>query len=279
MRPKQENAGPAAKKQKEAIVQIQSPEYWVARQELPFSKEYIGLQIKVAREVSKKLKIPLSKVVNDYTTVFHPYVWPDTEGYLDVDSLSDEQLAEKMYEQEKLHSSKQPPTEYNDFHRFGCFSYMVHTGGTGKELKGRVDIHFSNAEFEETGPLEKEKIERRLLELKDMFTSIKREFPNATHVRGDSWLYNVKTYTRLFPESYTKEPLVDDSPGALVTGRTWGQFADNNLQLKKNLAEAFLQKVKELEEVTPESVRRAMPLQALIVTAPIEDFYKMYGVE
>jgi len=270
---------PKPKAEEAPASEVRTPEYWVARPELPFSREYIELEVKVAREVSERLRVPMSQIVDDYAPIFHAYIWPDTKDYLDIDTMSDDELADAISEKEKTHSAAEPLTEYHKGDRYGCFSFFSHTGGTGEELKGRVDIHFSNAEFDDTGPLSKDKIDRRLAELKDMFTEIKREFPEAKYVRGDSWLYNVDAYKRLFPESYTASPEVDTSRGALATGRTWGQFADSHLELKKELGEEFLRKVKALEEITPDTVRGALPYQALIVTAPIEDFYKKYGVE
>jgi hypothetical protein len=266
-------------KQTEGPELPQSPEYWVPRQELPFSRDYIGLQVKVAQEVANRLKLPLSQVVDNYTTIFHSYIWPDTENYLDIDHMTENELTNAIYEKEKAHSEKQQPTEYHKGNRYGCFAYFPHTGGTGEELKGRVDIHFANAELDETGPLDREKIDRRLAELKEMFTQIKKTIPEAKFVRGDSWLYNIEAYKRLFPESYIGNAEIDTSPAALATGRTWGQFSDSHLELKEDLAKQFLKNIKELEEVTPEAVREALPLQALTVTAPIEDFYKKYGIE
>ncbi len=259
--------------------QVHAPEYWVPRQEIPFSKEYIGLQIKVAKEIAQRLGAPLSKVADDYTTVLRYYTEPNTPDYIDTSTMSDEQAAEAIFEKEKTRLTREAPIKYSDYDRYGCFSFMTHTGGTGEDLKGRVDIHFSNKELDGTGPLDHEKINRRLKELKDLFTAIKKENPDAKYVRGDSWLYNIQAYTRLFPESYLAHPEIDNSEGALVTERTWGQFVDGHLQLKAELGEQFLKNIRELAEVSPETVRGAMPLQALIVTAPIEDFYKMYGVE
>lgn len=255
---------------------VPTPEYWVARHELPFSKEFIGLQTEVAREVSDRLNVPMSKVVDYYTSIFHTYLWPDSDNYIPIDEMDNVQISSTVHEKEVSYSQEQPMTEYNDYDRFGCFSYFAHTGGTGEKLKGRIDIHFSNAEFDVTGPLDKEKIERRLHELKDMFTDIKKNFPEASFVRGDSWLYNIDAYTRLFPNEYVSQPMIDDSPEALTTGRVWGQFCDSHLELKKELGEQFLRNIRDLKRVTPVTVREALTYQALIVTAPIKAFYEWH---
>jgi hypothetical protein len=51
------------------------------------------------------------------------------------------------------------------------------------------------------------------------------------------------------------------------------------LELKKDLAEQFLKNINALEKVTPETVMSALPYRALIMKAPIEEFYKKYGVK
>jgi hypothetical protein len=274
----------ARKQQPEELVQEESgwittaktPEYWQSRQALPWSRDYVGFQVAVARELSRISGRPVAEIGHDYTTLLNPYVRPDLQTYADVDSMSDEEITELIYQGEVQLAQTQPPIPYHEYTRFGCFSYHAHAG---EERKGRVDIHFSNAEFDETGPLNSDKIDRRLHELRDVFTELHKNWPQAEYVRGDSWLYNLEAYRRLFPESYTANPEIDTSDVSIVTGRTWGQFADDKLGLKKELADTFLANIRELTVVTPATVREAMPYQALIVKAPIADFYKKYGIE
>lgn len=262
----------------EVSEKVPTPEYWIAHAESPYSKEYIEFQLEVTREIAERLGVTISSLGSQYTPILHPYIWAGTENYIDVDTIDADALTSAVYEREKKQADSQPLLEYNDQSRFGCFSYFAHTGGTGEDLNGRVDIHFSNAELDNEGPLTREKTERRLHELKDLFTTIKREYPEAKYVRGDSWLYNIEAYKRLFPDTYTEHTEVDTSQGALATGRTWGQFCDDKLGLKSELAEQFLDNLRALKEITPDSVREALPYQAFIVEAPIEEFYKKYGV-
>jgi hypothetical protein len=274
--PKAKPEKEVVQEEKEWISTATTPEYWQPHQELPWSREYVGFQVAVARELATKSGLPLSKIGADYTTLFNPYVRPDLQTYTDVDSMSDEELVSLIHQGEIVHAQGQPPLPYHEYTRFGCFMYHAHAG---EEEKGRVDIHFSNAELDETGPLGRDKIERRLQELKDVFTELHTNWPEAEYVRGDSWLYNVEAYRRLFPESYLANPEVDTTHEAILTQRTWGQFADDKMGLKKDIAEQFLANIRALEEITPADVREAMPYQALIVKASIADFYKKYGIE
>ncbi len=256
-----------------------APEYWVARPELPYSREYVAFQVAVVREIANRLKVPMSTIVDDYAPIFHPYIWPDTDTFIPIDEMTDEEITSAIHQKEIEHVATLPLNTYSGIGRYGCFSYFAHTGGTGEERKGSVDIHFANAELDDTGPLDKEKIEHRLRELKDLFTDIKKEYPEAKSVRGDSWLYNIDAYKRLFPDSYTADPKVDTTEGVTVSGRIWGQFCNSKRGLKEDLANNFLNAIRALDEITPETVRKVFPHQALIVEAPIADFYEKYGVE
>jgi hypothetical protein len=251
---------------------VQTPEYWKEKQEIPFSAEYIEFQIRVLREIANKSGKPFVEISEQYGTIIHPYIWPDTENYIDMEKYSDEEIIAMVIEKERQYSAKQPPTKYHDGNRYGCFSYMQNPND------GIVDIHFSNAEFDEKGPLQFANIEHRLHELHDMFAAIKREHPDATEVRGNSWLYNVDAYKRLFPDNYTSTLGEDLRDHSLATGRAWGQFADNKLGLKEDVAAQFLKNIQALEEITPDSVRSALPYHILQALGSIEDFYKKYAI-
>jgi hypothetical protein len=256
------------------VDEIPTPEYWKENQEPPFSREYIGFQIRVARELANQTGMSVLEAAKAYTSLIHPYTWPDTDTYIDTSGLSDEELADAIFEKEREYYEKRPPTPYHENTRYGCFSENVHPDD------GVVDIHFSNDDFDDgTGPLQKEKIERRLHELKDLFTAIKRDYPEIKQVRGNSWLYNLEAYKRLFPESYTAKFETKTRDSSIETGRAWGQFSDSNRELKEDVAETFLKNIKALEEVTPETVLASLPYKVLTATGPIEDFYKKYGIE
>lgn len=252
---------------------IPVPEYWKERPAIPFSRDYTRFQVSVARELAAKTGKPLTDMLNEYGTLLHAYSWAGTPDYIEnADTLSDDGLAEAIYEREAARAAKEAPVAYQEGNRYGCFMYHAHEDG------GRVDIHFSNAEFDETGPLAKDKIDRRLRELHDVFAAIRKNVPDAKEVRGNSWLYNLEAYKRLFPESYLADPKPDTDPNSIATGRTWGQFADDKLELKQELADRFLENIRKLDVVTPETVMAALPLRPLTVRGPIQDFYEKYGV-
>lgn len=108
---------------------------------------------------------------------------------------------------------------------------------------------------------------------------IQKEFPECEIVTGDSWLYNIEAYKRLFPESYTAQTEVDTDVQAVGSGRLWGQFQDSHQGLKQELANVFLNNLRALEEVTPQTVLAAFPYQALKVQGRVGDFYEKYGIK
>jgi hypothetical protein len=250
-----------------------APEYWNEKQELPPSRDYIGFEIRVARELAERSGKSMLEAVKEYAPTARPYLWPGTEGYVAFDELSDEEIVDAMYEKEKKYAEESMPKPYHEEMRYGCFKYHGSTDGE------TVDLHFSNEELEDVGPLSAEKTERRLRELSDVFTAIRKEFPQCKTVTGKSWLYNIEAYKRLYPKEYSASPEVDTDVSAVGSGRLWGQFQDSHKGLKQELAAAFLDKIRTLEEVTPEAVLAAFPYQALKVQGPVEDFYTKYGID
>jgi len=148
-----------------------------------------------------------------------------------------------------------------------CFMYDVF----GED----VDIHFDNNDKSGFGPLSKERMKERRAELKELFTIIKFKHPKAKEVHGRSWLYNLESYKRLFPESYAKS--VKPYKGKFANGNgLWGQLSDREGNLKQDLVTELFEN---LEKVDANDIPSAFKYQRMTASAPIEDFYKEYGVE
>jgi len=56
----------------------------------------------------------------------------------------------------------------------------------------------------------------------------------------------------------------------------WGQFLDSERNVKQELVDQFLKKVPETDVA---HLPEAFPYQLLKTEAPIQDFYKKYGIE
>ena len=58
--------------------------------------------------------------------------------------------------------------------------------------------------------------------------------------------------------------------------RIWGQFMDSDNHLREDMTEKFLASV----QVLPvDQLMSALPAPPMIVSGPITDFYKFYGIE
>ncbi|HWA60292.1 MAG TPA: hypothetical protein VG939_02910 [Caulobacteraceae bacterium] len=153
--------------------------------------------------------------------------------------------------------------------RFGCFSYELMDGGQV------VRIHFSNRDSDDgRGPLVRGKADRRRSELGEMFAFVRAHHADARAVRGGSWLYNLEAYRRLFPPEYAASVA---EPGRVRLDGTssWGQLLDFTGQVKPDVRAALLANLVTLD---PDAPWTAFPLRALAAQAPIEGFWRFYGV-
>jgi len=256
---------------RERVVAV--PEWWRERPAHALSKEYMGFELEVARVIAQKTGLSLTEAGKQFTSYIRASVLYDGGKVFEGTSDSTEivgRLHRNLSRLNRTDGGEYHPRESN---QYGCFSYeYVPT------LK-MVRIHFQNRESDEEGPLTSEKIERRQKELHDLFTAVKRNHPEVDTVVGGSWLYNLEAYRRLFPESYLSAPEGDPSTRSLTIGYgVYGQFLDDQLELKRDLAKWFLTSLKSLDHIDVESVQSVLPYKLLRVEGPVEDFYEKYGV-
>ncbi|MES2721700.1 MAG: hypothetical protein V4656_00975 [Pseudomonadota bacterium] len=152
--------------------------------------------------------------------------------------------------------------------RFGCFSYEL------QDEDRVVRIHFSNRDADEdSGPLAGAKADRRRAELREMFSHVRVNHPQAQRVRGGSWLYNLEAYRRLFPPEYggsRREPERVRLDGT----SSWGQVLDFRGAVKPAVRQALLANAATVDPAAP---WRAFPLRALVVESAIGPFHQRYG--
>ncbi len=154
--------------------------------------------------------------------------------------------------------------------RFGCFTHDPPND------EGQVRIHFSSRDSEGgVGPLAGWKVSRRVAELAQMFGAIRAAHPVAETVRGGSWLYNLEAYRRLFPPEYAEARHAPPRVGLNGTS-SWGQLIDHLGAVKQDVAAVFLRNLR--DELDPAAPWLVFPFRALITSAPIETFYRFYGI-
>ena len=99
-----------------------------------------------------------------------------------------------------------------------------------------VRLHFGNSP--DGLGLKRQSLPDRLAELRQIFMDVAVQHPDATAVRGCSWLYHVPAYRSLFPPVYVDGMA---SVGYLHQfAALWGQFIDRHGRVKEILRETFI---------------------------------------
>lgn len=273
---------------------METPEYWQSNKPFKSPRRYYDVQFEFAKILAERTGKPLVDVVDAYAPVVRNHIHTFDEKWNITgleQGVTDENMLERAWDRSLTRHVERnsTPTEYHpEGSRFGCHYYDFKEGATDT-----VDIHFFNAEFEEewedgkdvsTGPLDADKIDRRMHELKDMFTDIKLRYPEVKWVRCQSSLNTIESFLRLYPESYRENMGgIDYDPELWGQGTTvWGQFLGGNNKapgeygFKEELVGAFLQKAKELPI---DRLADALPHPPRTTCADIQDFYDLYGVK
>ena len=230
-------------------------------------KDYFNLQILFARKVAQSTGENLNEILFAYTDFYRRFELgnPQKENsfwqeYLK--KITNENILEVTYQ---TYLDQRGVNFYKDM-GFGCFSFHVQDGEV-------VFTHFKNAEQSGMSPLARERVPVRVLELKEMFAHIKKNFPEAKIVKGRSWLYNLPRYCELFPPEYTTLKKVET--GEFQSMPLWGQFLDYNGNVK---AEPKNQLLANLKNVDMAHLSDIFPFQVMKVETGIENFYRFYGL-
>ena len=150
--------------------------------------------------------------------------------------------------------------------KFGCFQHEYN------EQEKTVYMHFGNREKKDS-PFAN--IEKRKQELKTMFEYIKKNHPEAEYVRGDSWLYNVDDYKKIFPSEYSAN--LEPSKMPYLALSTWGQFLDRNHKTKPEAFNSFKQRLQAAH--TRDEVLNSILKMSLRVCTSIDNFYRDLGIK
>jgi hypothetical protein len=124
-------------------------------------------------------------------------------------------------------------------------------------------------------PLSRARMDVRRDELRRMFADIYCNVPEAQIVRGNSWMYNLEAYRRLYPPIFvaTLPATTDDEFQYLAL---WGQCFDRDWNPKANVTQVLLQRVDQLDDLA--ELRHCFPYQVLQPECSIVDFYSYYGI-
>jgi hypothetical protein len=146
---------------------------------------------------------------------------------------------------------------------FGCFGYSWH------QDKNAFELHFHNSDPK--GNLSKDRVQARTKELRQMFKSMKSQNKPTAKVFMRSWLQNINSFKRLFPEKFSEAAKPWNKQQAQDLSH-WGQFVDRSGKLKRDLAEQLMRNAEKKRTY----INDYFPLPCLIAEVDQNIFYKFY---
>lgn len=247
-------------------------------------REHFDLRLRFAEAVSQKKGISLVDAMRDFTDLYRRLTGEWSGESVPAQKRWDQFANETMRisdNHEALldcivqYAEKRPGADIqrHESDHFFPFRYQY------DETHHAIDLHFGSNQPSVEDPsapglLSKFRLPEMRQKLREMFTEIKHNHPDAEIVRGGSWLYNRESYRRLYPASYTAHPRI--RPGTFIGGGIWGQFRDKTGGVNDGTRQQFLHN---LEQLDANRIGDAFPYKALMVSASITDFYKEYGIE
>lgn len=238
---------------------------------MAFSPAFFDFQLQFARRLAARFQLPLAEALGAYTTLAKTLGAGNWEQYV----AGLEQVAEATawtYQWYLQHRSPDPQPDdptYLGQPLFGCFYYLVRDATC-------IRVHFVKNDALSLRPLNRERMAARHAELRRMFAHIQVAVPTAQLVMGNSWLYNLDAYRRLYPPRYTAElPMSDEAEFQFLA--FWGQCFDHTWNPKPDVVSGVLQNLEHLTDLT--ALRWCFPYQILQPQCPITAFYQFYQTD
>jgi hypothetical protein len=237
---------------------------------VPYTHAFFAFQVEVARILVRRFDLTLLDALFHYTTFSKTALcgadWAVfAEGLTKADHPAS--YAANWY---SAHRDPDPAPDDTVFHGrplFGCFYCIVRDETV-------IRPHFIKNDRDER-PLSASRMAARCAELGAMFAHIQQHEPQATTVQGNSWLYNLHAYRRLFPPSYTAE-LPESNEGEFQFLARWGQLFDRDWDVRQPHGERFLHALEHLERL--DDLQHCFRDQILRPRCAITDFYEYYGL-
>lgn len=253
------------------------------------ARGHFALRLKWAEAVSEVLRIPLPETLFEYTDVALRM------GFANLQKPG-EQWRSFIAALEKAGDDQQAQLNVLlDFYRKDRESRLENYSGpywpfrfNWLENDGLVYMHFSSPSF--SRPYEKVELlsDESQTELCDrlarMFRDIKNgeKYASARTVRTRTWLLSRDEFKKLLPPSFTTLNENRDLRHGMTLERDgfrgadrWGQLYTKGGRVNQKRAQQFLGN---LEHLDPENLSAAFPYPTYRAVAPIEDFYRFYGL-
>ena len=245
---------------------------------------YFSLQLEFANKAARLLNLSLDQALMEFTSfwrrIHDPFLLKinNAEWSYDMQTPQWQELCSRINNKEpadkiahELYIKNNNNTETGKQY-FGCFRYDFIPSVANQ---GVIKIHFKNRDESSSGPLSKERTEARFNDLKRMFENISKNHPDATIVKGGSWLYNLDSYKRLFPKTFTSNMEIEEIPYPRTSG-FWGQFINSERVINEQMESCFIKKINAANNI--EELLQCFQFKILFATAAIEDFYSHFAI-
>lgn len=238
---------------------------------------YFEVQLRLARRIVELTGAPVGEAVRNHTNLHRRLglgvpglvapgpAWTSYAATLETNPRLDDQVA---LTQAAFRAAPEETLPLPGQTGFGCFAHET------PNAEGGVKIHFYNRDTDDAGgPLAGAKQGRRRAELAAMVRHIAEAHPEATHIKGGSWLYHLDAYRRLFPPSYVTNAA--PHPGPHLTGTSvWGQLLDSREEIRPTVRDAVISGLADLDSEAP---WRVFPYRPLVPSAPVAVFAAHYA--
>lgn len=238
-----------------------------------YPPSFFAFQLAFASRIAARFTMPLADAVRRYTPVAVNIRAEGDWGHVagQIERGDDPLSAIYQLYLERCGDERLPQPDdalYHGYPLFGCFFFNMRDELT-------ISTHFLSNDLPGTRPLGHERLAARQDDLRRMFTLIYHALPQATTVRGHSWLYNLPAYRRIFPPSYT-QAFVENPDGVLEQMVLWFQCYHRDWEVNPTIADQVLARVDQVGSL--DDLRHCFPYQRLRTQAPIEDFYRFYQI-
>jgi hypothetical protein len=240
-----------------------------------YTPEFFAFQLTFAQRVADRFGLEFAYTVQRYTTIAKGIRGADWEEYrVGLQRADPVQWAYDWYLARRDPDPQPDDQEFYGHVLFGCFYYEVRNDEAGNATIIRP--HFIKNDELGRRPLGKERLPARQRELRQMFHHIREHVPLVQTVLGNSWLYNLVAYRRIYPPAFTTN-LPATAYEEFQYLALWGQCFDRNWQPKDEITDELLRRVDRLADLA--ALQSCFPYAVLRPQCAISEFYRFFNTE
>jgi len=237
----------------------------------PYSADFFDLQLRFAARVAAVSGLLFFDAVGSYTNLYVRLAMgpcldvmnPEWLTYFaGMTKASDPRGWTHQVHRQRLHLPVGTPSEES----VGCFSYA-------RAGPGLVRLHFNTGDDLHDSPLSDANQSTRQGELAALLARLKAWSGDSVRVLGASWLYNLSSYRRLFPEPYLAGLRPIEHPYQRMP--LWGQFLNRDRTVRPQVGPQFLADIANASSLT--ELAACFPYSVLATSAPAQCLYEHLG--